>query len=180
MFATHRWVSARQKSQIAKFMGPTWGPLGSCRPPMGPMLAPWILLSGLTALLTQWSYVFLALNPWHGSSINSLSHNELCNILSTPSGQGFVNILIDTVCTKCWSSQLLKCCPKDVDKDILFYSYFLHCRLTLTTSPLSKISIICDEKFWTNLAKNPLLLVNKSIKHIWSIYNIFSHEFWSL
>ena len=31
----------------AKFMGPTWGPSGSCRPQMGPMLAPWILLSGL-------------------------------------------------------------------------------------------------------------------------------------
>ena len=27
-------------------MGPTWGPPGSCRPKMGPMLAPWILLSG--------------------------------------------------------------------------------------------------------------------------------------
>ena len=34
-------------SQIARFMGPTWGPPGSCRPQMGPMLAPWALLSGL-------------------------------------------------------------------------------------------------------------------------------------
>ena len=32
-------------TQIAKFMGPTWGPPGSCRPQMGPMLAPWTLLS---------------------------------------------------------------------------------------------------------------------------------------
>ena len=31
-------------SQITKFMGPTWGPPGSCRPQMGPMLAPWTLL----------------------------------------------------------------------------------------------------------------------------------------
>ena len=30
----------------AKFMGPTWGPPGSSRPQMGPMLAPWTLLSG--------------------------------------------------------------------------------------------------------------------------------------
>ena len=30
----------------SKFMGPTWGPPGSCRPLMGPMLAPWTLLSG--------------------------------------------------------------------------------------------------------------------------------------
>ena len=35
-------------SQIAKFMGPTWGPPGSCRPQMGPMLAPWTLLSGVS------------------------------------------------------------------------------------------------------------------------------------
>ena len=27
-------------------MRPTWGPPGSCRPQMGPMLAPWTLLSG--------------------------------------------------------------------------------------------------------------------------------------
>ena len=27
-------------------MGPTWGPPGSCRPQMGPMMAPWTLLSG--------------------------------------------------------------------------------------------------------------------------------------
>ena len=35
-------------SQIAKFMGPTWGPPGSCRPQVGPMLAPWTLLSGMS------------------------------------------------------------------------------------------------------------------------------------
>ena len=33
-------------TQIAKFMGPTWGPSGSCWPQMGPMLASWTLLSG--------------------------------------------------------------------------------------------------------------------------------------
>ena len=32
-------------AQIAKFMGPTWGPPGSCQPQMGSMLAPWTLLS---------------------------------------------------------------------------------------------------------------------------------------
>ena len=34
-------------SQITKFMGPTWGPPGSCRPQMGPMLALWTLLTGI-------------------------------------------------------------------------------------------------------------------------------------
>ena len=32
--------------QIARFMGPTWGPPGTCRPQMGPMLDPRTLLSG--------------------------------------------------------------------------------------------------------------------------------------
>ena len=31
---------------IARFMGPTWGPSGADRTQVGPMLAPWILLSG--------------------------------------------------------------------------------------------------------------------------------------
>ena len=34
------------RAQIARFMGPTWDPPGSCRPQMGPMLVPWTLLSG--------------------------------------------------------------------------------------------------------------------------------------
>ena len=45
-----RFLTTCQQStkapQIAKFMGPTWGPPRSCRPQMGPMLAPWTLLSG--------------------------------------------------------------------------------------------------------------------------------------
>ena len=51
VFAT--WVSA----QITKFMGPTWGPPGSCRPQVGPMLVPWTLLSGYVkhVLALLWS-----------------------------------------------------------------------------------------------------------------------------
>ena len=46
-------------AQIAKFMGPTWGPPGSCRPQMGPVMAPWILLSrGIRAVkLNCWSFI---------------------------------------------------------------------------------------------------------------------------
>ena len=39
-------VFVSKVTQIAKFMGSTWGPPGSCRPQLGPMLAPWTLLSG--------------------------------------------------------------------------------------------------------------------------------------
>ena len=34
------------RTQIARFMGPTWGPSGADRTQVGPMLAPWTLLSG--------------------------------------------------------------------------------------------------------------------------------------
>ena len=34
-------------SLIKRFMGPTWGPSGADRTQVGPMLAPWTLLSGL-------------------------------------------------------------------------------------------------------------------------------------
>ena len=40
-------ITTTKHVQIARFMGPTWGPPGSCRPQMGPMLAPWTLLSGV-------------------------------------------------------------------------------------------------------------------------------------
>ena len=40
------WAFLSSIPQVAKFMWPTWGPPGSCRPKVGPMLAPWTLLSG--------------------------------------------------------------------------------------------------------------------------------------
>ena len=36
----------QRATQIARFMGPTWGPSGAARAQVGPMLAPWTLLSG--------------------------------------------------------------------------------------------------------------------------------------
>ena len=45
-FTIHKRQINGMQLQIAKFMGPTWGPPGSCRPQMVPMLAPWTLLSG--------------------------------------------------------------------------------------------------------------------------------------
>ena len=46
-------------SQIAKFMGPTWSQPGSCRPQMGPMLAPWTLLSGMVLLCFALLWYFI-------------------------------------------------------------------------------------------------------------------------
>ena len=50
---SHNITSYHITSQITKFMGPTWGPPGSCRSQMGPMLAPRILLSGITSPSTS-------------------------------------------------------------------------------------------------------------------------------
>ena len=47
------------RAQIAKFMGPTWDPPGSCRPQVGPMLAPWSLLSGRIMFVTTTHKVLL-------------------------------------------------------------------------------------------------------------------------
>ena len=51
---TELWTAAHftqvfhhNPSLIARFMGPTWGPSGADRTQVGPMLAPWILLSGI-------------------------------------------------------------------------------------------------------------------------------------
>ena len=46
--------------RIAKFMGPTWGPPGSCRPQMDLMLAPWTLLSGILFHHCEMGHV----TPW--------------------------------------------------------------------------------------------------------------------
>ena len=43
--SNNRCNQSSMSSQIAKFMGTTWDPPGSCRPQMGPMLVQWTLLS---------------------------------------------------------------------------------------------------------------------------------------
>ena len=43
-------------SLTARFMGPTWGPSGTDRTQVGPMLAPWTLLSGALLLRKRCGY----------------------------------------------------------------------------------------------------------------------------
>ena len=47
-------------------MGPTWGPPWSCRPQVGPILAPWTLLSGL-ALYRRKTITGLVYQPIYAS-----------------------------------------------------------------------------------------------------------------
>ena len=46
--------SSEDISLIARFLGPTWGPSGADKTKVGPMLAPWTLLSGKA--LNDWLY----------------------------------------------------------------------------------------------------------------------------
>ena len=50
-------IEQNNQTHVAKFMGPSWGPPGSCQPQMGPILASWTLLSGewLPLCLSGWS-----------------------------------------------------------------------------------------------------------------------------
>ena len=41
-------------TMIARFMGPTWGPPGTNRTQVGPMLAPWSLLSRHSSMHSRW------------------------------------------------------------------------------------------------------------------------------
>ena len=46
--------SSVMTSLITSFMGPTWGPSGADRTQVGPMLAPWTLLSGILLTVRLW------------------------------------------------------------------------------------------------------------------------------
>ena len=58
------------QSQIARFMGPIWGPPGSCRPQMAPVLAPWTLLSSQIASFVGPTWVLLAPDGPHVGPMN--------------------------------------------------------------------------------------------------------------
>ena len=55
-------IITRQSSQIARLTWLTWGPPGSFRPKVGPMLAPWTLLSGLFCCTGYVTRVMLTLS----------------------------------------------------------------------------------------------------------------------
>ena len=70
-------------SLIARFMGPTWGPSGADRTQVGPMLAPWTLLSGMffnCKYFGEWLIACLA----HIQQISSRHEKQMwcCNLSS--------------------------------------------------------------------------------------------------
>ena len=80
------------RSQITKFMGPTWGPSGSCRAQMGPMLAPWSLLSGLISYIHSMTLIYkpatdlrpvLSSKPFVKSSKIQVSYQVIKDLLAS-------------------------------------------------------------------------------------------------
>ena len=85
-----------QLSLIARFLGPTWGPSGPDRTQVGPMLAPWTLLSGMGCLFWMFgrksscynaidnvltSKLHYRFGKWHvGSSLNRNAIKNKTNI----------------------------------------------------------------------------------------------------
>ena len=56
---------------IARFMGPTWGPHGADRTQVGPILAPWTLLSGQSQ---RWSPVAIAVTSLERHGVSNHRH----------------------------------------------------------------------------------------------------------
>ena len=96
-----------QISQIANFMGPTWGPPGSRRPHIGLMLAPWTLLSGMLmkdilTLLTCSSEPFLVASQSHNAATQSTSeiyhdkrnheYKHIQNICMEPFRESYIKV----------------------------------------------------------------------------------------
>ena len=101
------------RSQIAKFMGPTWGPPGSCRPQMGPTLAPWTLISGVSQQL-GWSGtchmdVILVGRQYFNHSDETEKIRNWGNLLSDPHPRTTSKVLTSRFITDLLTS---RCCVK--------------------------------------------------------------------
>ena len=70
----HRFLWLYCMTLIVMFMGPTWGPSGADRTQVGPMLAPWILLSwDLPATMYVWE-VFCYAWQWSYFEFNLIEY----------------------------------------------------------------------------------------------------------
>ena len=79
MASQTRLITGNEITQIGKFMGPTWDPSGSCRPQMGPTLAPGTLLSGLVSM--AWRHQQLIVTS---SAESNGTHNRCVRIVFYP------------------------------------------------------------------------------------------------
>ena len=80
----HRCIT----SLIARFMRPTWGPPGADRTQVGPMLAPWTLLSGMAYIVQGIGDIHFTKSLWAQNSnllemIDALSLTTMVRLVWT-------------------------------------------------------------------------------------------------
>ena len=91
------WSITAMTTLIARFMGPTWGPSGAIRTQVGPMLAPWTLLSGKV------EYTWRHHQMKTFSSLLSLCEGNHRSLVDSPhQGQWYGTLMISLICT--WSN----------------------------------------------------------------------------
>ena len=107
-------------TQITKFMGPTGGPPGSCRPQMGPMLAPWTLLS-VAIHATLCGYPLKFKQSAMTKSESRLRHIHVYNksINSSPPSAAYMHQWIGSSLVQIMACRLLG--PKSLSKPMLSY-----------------------------------------------------------
>ena len=93
------FVREAVSSQIARFMGPTWGPPGSCRPQVGPMFTTWTLLSEFT--LNETSNITKTLCHGNAFRIVALCEGNPPVIGGFPS-KGPDLCIFDGICISCF------------------------------------------------------------------------------
>ena len=84
-------ISISVVSPISRFLGPTWGPPGDDRTQVGPVLAPWTLLSGVS-FIPSTLYISLSESYIMIHTINNVAH-------MTSSYASFMLILLCCVCS---------------------------------------------------------------------------------
>ena len=101
-------------SQIAQFMGPTWGPPGSCRPQVGPMLAPWTLLSWVQHV---WSGCLISISQAIATDYKMGTrrfHRQVPNLQMTCRDLTSWLVPVSSPSNSCWIT-----CP--IDLKIMFF-----------------------------------------------------------
>ena len=85
------WRTGNKPSLTARFMGPTWGPSGADRTQVGPMLAPWTLLS--LFLWSNNSLVFICIYASLGLDVlisNVLAQAQLSHCMNAQQRWSFL------------------------------------------------------------------------------------------
>ena len=129
-------------------MGPIWGPPGSCRPQMGPMLAPWTLLSG------KWSLIFMY-TPYMGGIMEWYSSIHLPKM---PGQSTFFNQQIYKFTMRPYHSWvflelqlcLIKCCASIPFPTTILLQYFANVMRSMAVMTYAKLCKNYFAKIWIN------------------------------